>query len=319
MNSTKTPAALKREKRDAEIRRLRHDEPNLSLRAIAAHVGCKSPRTVQKVLDAEAAQRPKPEVAQVKITGGGVEVTEIVPIKITGGGVKVTKSTAVIITKPPRVTESTLKLVPADAEETDRPDVFDDLSGASLPVLATMANRYHAEAEEGLGTAQAAFNSALVSAWFAGNALIEVKSRCNHGEWLPWLNQNFEGDERTAQRYMQIASNTTRESDLDPEQSIRQYMATSFDGPETDKPESKTSSKGGSGGAGSARRDSVGIFADELVAVVERGQQLLVKLPTARWVEIEEAMEWPMDELRNIYKSVAKVAANNTKEQEQEK
>lgn len=70
-------------------------------------------------------------------------------------------------------------------------------------------------------------------------------------------------------------------------------------------------------GGGGPRRDSVDIFADELVAVVHRGQQLLVKLPTARWAEIEEAMEWPMSELDNMYKSVANVAANNAKEQVQ--
>jgi hypothetical protein len=35
-----------------------------------------------------------------------------------------------------------------------------------------------------------------------GRLLTECKERCGHGHWLPWLEQEFGWDERTAQRYM---------------------------------------------------------------------------------------------------------------------
>jgi hypothetical protein len=38
----------------------------------------------------------------------------------------------------------------------------------------------------------------------AGELLVEAKSKCKHGEWLLWLDANFEGSQRTAQTYMQI-------------------------------------------------------------------------------------------------------------------
>jgi hypothetical protein len=38
----------------------------------------------------------------------------------------------------------------------------------------------------------------------AGELLSEAKSKCKHGEWLPWLQTNFEGAPRTAQDYMRL-------------------------------------------------------------------------------------------------------------------
>jgi len=38
----------------------------------------------------------------------------------------------------------------------------------------------------------------------AGELLSEAKSKCKHGQWLPWLEQNFDGAPRTAQTYMQL-------------------------------------------------------------------------------------------------------------------
>jgi hypothetical protein len=38
-----------------------------------------------------------------------------------------------------------------------------------------------------------------------GNLLQEAKDQLPHGEWLPWLQDNFEMDERTAQRAMAAA------------------------------------------------------------------------------------------------------------------
>jgi hypothetical protein len=200
MDSTKTPAALKWEKRDADIRALHHSEPDLSLRAIAARVGCSSPATVKKVLDAEAAQPPKPEVSQVKMTGGGVKVTKFVPTKITGGGVKVTKSTAVIITKPPQVTESTpqtaaLSVVPTDDDVIDLKDF--EVTGddeADPDELMEMANKLYDEVS----------TSQLDAAWRIGELLSRAKKQKGHGEYLPWLAERFRGTRQTAAIYVKI-------------------------------------------------------------------------------------------------------------------
>lgn len=54
-----------------------------------------------------------------------------------------------------------------------------------------------------------------------GGMLAEKKEALGHGEWLPWLRDNFEGSERHAQRFMKlyaerhkILENPTRVSDL---------------------------------------------------------------------------------------------------------
>ena len=52
---------------------------------------------------------------------------------------------------------------------------------------------------------QEAAKTAAERAIDAGNALIEAKRLCNHGEWLPWLRENCALAERTAQLYMKVA------------------------------------------------------------------------------------------------------------------
>jgi hypothetical protein len=37
-----------------------------------------------------------------------------------------------------------------------------------------------------------------------GRKLTEAKDRCEHGDWLPWLGQNFHGSERQAQVCMRL-------------------------------------------------------------------------------------------------------------------
>jgi N6-adenosine-specific RNA methylase IME4 len=91
------------------------------------------------------------------------------------------------------------------------------VEGLSLPELASEANRFHSEAES---KAQ----SAVESAWYAGQALIAAKAQCAHGQWLPWLEANFDGSEATAQRYMQLA-NAARVRDLEPNTSLRGALA----------------------------------------------------------------------------------------------
>lgn len=73
---------------------------------------------------------------------------------------------------------------------------------------------------------EAAVRSAVDHAIRAGEMLAEVKGRLRHGEWLPWLLENFEGSERQAQTYMRVARN---KDELNPQRasdmSIRSALA----------------------------------------------------------------------------------------------
>lgn len=44
--------------------------------------------------------------------------------------------------------------------------------------------------------------------------LLDAKEKAGHGNWLPWLGANFPGEIRTAQSYMQLASNTQTSASL---------------------------------------------------------------------------------------------------------
>lgn len=67
-----------------------------------------------------------------------------------------------------------------------------------LPVFAAEIMRAHAEARR-------AAHMSFVHAIEAGEALLEAKEQMNHGEWLPWLRDNCEMSESTAQVYMRLA------------------------------------------------------------------------------------------------------------------
>ena len=54
---------------------------------------------------------------------------------------------------------------------------------------------------------QEAAASAVEHAMNAGEMLMEVKASSNHGEFGPWLEENFEGSARTAQTYMRLHRN----------------------------------------------------------------------------------------------------------------
>jgi len=69
---------------------------------------------------------------------------------------------------------------------------------ATLPALAVQINDEHHQAE-------AALNTGLQHARHAGELLLQAKKLCEHGEWLPWLEQNFDGSARTARAYTLIA------------------------------------------------------------------------------------------------------------------
>lgn len=84
--------------------------------------------------------------------------------------------------------------------------------------LAVLADEVRHE----VGQADADFQSAVQHAIQAGEKLTEAKGLVGHGEWLPWLQQNFPGSERTARNYMRLAANRQRVADLP---SIREAVA----------------------------------------------------------------------------------------------
>ncbi len=68
----------------------------------------------------------------------------------------------------------------------------------ALTSLAEQINREHAACE-------AAVRTGLQHALNCGRLLIEAKTKCEHGQWQPWLAANFRASERTAQGYMRVA------------------------------------------------------------------------------------------------------------------
>lgn len=86
------------------------------------------------------------------------------------------------------------------------------LTATKLELIATRANEAHRRVT-------AATETTLSLARHAGEILFEAKTELKHGDWLPWLEANFEGSPRTAQLYMrvferwgEIAANTQRAS-----------------------------------------------------------------------------------------------------------
>lgn len=63
--------------------------------------------------------------------------------------------------------------------------------------LVDEINRRHREVEQ---HARATLESAIE----CGRLLTAAKESLPHGEWLPWLSENFDGSERTAQTYMRL-------------------------------------------------------------------------------------------------------------------
>ncbi len=70
-------------------------------------------------------------------------------------------------------------------------------------------NQLHAEAAQLTAESRRSLDAALKAAWQAGMLMIEEKKRVRHtmgpGAWLLWLESNFQGTPRTAQRYMRLA------------------------------------------------------------------------------------------------------------------
>ena len=74
-------------------------------------------------------------------------------------------------------------------------------------------NRLHEQAKAQSVQSRQALNGALAAAWQAGHLLRSEKQRVRHGmgrgAWLFWLEANFSGTPRTAQRYMRLAQSVT--------------------------------------------------------------------------------------------------------------
>ena len=71
--------------------------------------------------------------------------------------------------------------------------------------IAQRINALHAEAEQHRSRCCDAVYEALRAAWQAGHLLLKQKRKIVHGNWELWLERNFEGKVRTAQRYMLLA------------------------------------------------------------------------------------------------------------------
>lgn len=85
----------------------------------------------------------------------------------------------------------------------------------TIPVnsVAAEINRLHEEAKRSAVASRQALNGALSAAWHAGQLLLAEKKRVQHGmgrgAWLLWLEANFRGSPRTAQRYMKLTRSAT--------------------------------------------------------------------------------------------------------------
>jgi hypothetical protein len=108
---------------------------------------------------------------------------------------------------------------------------FDDLDIESLAVIANEA------AEE----VETSARKTVEHAERCGRALIAAKEKVAHGQWLVWLATSFDYDQRHASRYMTIASNWSRVTNLEAATSLREALRMIAEDPETPKRERKAS------------------------------------------------------------------------------
>ena len=72
-------------------------------------------------------------------------------------------------------------------------------NGDTLAKLAEEANREYAAAQKAMSTG-------VERALACGRSLVKAKTFVPHGRWLTWVDDNFDGRERTARAYMRLAS-----------------------------------------------------------------------------------------------------------------
>lgn len=87
------------------------------------------------------------------------------------------------------------------------------MNPAPVLAVATEINRLHEQAKAQSVQSRQALNGALAAAWQAGHLLRSekqrVRRRMGRGAWMLWLEANFSGTPRTAQRYMRLAQSVT--------------------------------------------------------------------------------------------------------------
>ncbi len=88
------------------------------------------------------------------------------------------------------------------------------MSGALTPRESVALDDLAGEIRREVELSEQHWQSAVAHAIRAGELLTEAKSRVQHGEWLPWIEANFPGSDRTARNYMRLAANRQRVADL---------------------------------------------------------------------------------------------------------
>jgi Protein of unknown function (DUF3102) len=84
-----------------------------------------------------------------------------------------------------------------DRNSLNRPAIVKAVDG--LAELATNINAYHAIAEESTRKGLVAYRN-------AGEALLEAKQKCGHGNWLAWLKKNVKFSNQRASECMRLAA-----------------------------------------------------------------------------------------------------------------
>lgn len=78
---------------------------------------------------------------------------------------------------------------------------------ALSPVVAGQQESLAARIRSEVEAAERDWGSALAHAIRAGELLIEAKADLQHGEWLPWLEANFDFTRQMATNYMRLSEN----------------------------------------------------------------------------------------------------------------
>ena len=74
-----------------------------------------------------------------------------------------------------------------------------------LERVSLMVNQLHHEAQAQAGDARTAMSLGVLAGWAGGRLIHYQKKKCRRGTWSTWLDTQFEGSARTAQRYMSLA------------------------------------------------------------------------------------------------------------------
>ncbi len=85
---------------------------------------------------------------------------------------------------------------------------------SQLHLVGDVADPVVEEIRHEFEAAKADLQSGIAHAIRVGELLTEAKKQLRHGQWLPWLADNFEFSDRHARRFMTLAQNGHAVSDL---------------------------------------------------------------------------------------------------------